>query len=97
MKYTKPPLSIDDQINLLSNRGMVMSDQQRVARYLSHISYFRLRGYWMPFEKRGKGKDHYFKEGTTFDDVSLFFASLFRTTILYHMIMQLEYKHIINK
>jgi len=69
MKYTKPPLSINEQINLLTQRGMVIPDPQRAARYLSHISYFRLRGYWIPFEKRDNGKDHHFKDGTTFDNV----------------------------
>ena len=69
MKYTKPPLSINDQIDLLSNRGMKIPDPQRAIRYLSHISYFRLRGYWIPFETPDKGKDHRFKDGTTFDGV----------------------------
>jgi len=69
MKYTKPPLRIEDQINLLVKRGMVIPDPQRAARYLSHISYFRLRGYWIPFENDDKGKDHHFKDGTTFDNV----------------------------
>jgi abortive infection bacteriophage resistance protein len=50
-------LGIDDQIQLLSEHGMKIPDPQRVARYLSHISYFRLRGYWIPFEeKKGRGK-----------------------------------------
>ncbi|WP_291347412.1 Abi family protein [Desulfobacula sp.] len=69
MKYTKPPLRIDDQIKLLTKRGMIIPDPSRAARYLSHISYFRLRGYWIPFEKNNKGKAHHFKVGTTFDDV----------------------------
>jgi len=47
MKYKKPPLGIEDQIQLLSKRGMEIPDSQRTARYLSHISYFRLRGYWI--------------------------------------------------
>ncbi|MEW6079162.1 MAG: hypothetical protein AB1724_15225 [Thermodesulfobacteriota bacterium] len=48
MKYTKLPLSIDDQIDLLVSRGMEITDRDRVFRYLSHISYFRFRGYWIP-------------------------------------------------
>ncbi|MGD9826708.1 Abi family protein [Desulfobacter sp.] len=69
MKYTKPPLTIDDQINLLTSRGMTIPDPARTARYLSHISYFRLRGYWIPFEKEDNGKDHHFKAGTSFENV----------------------------
>ncbi|NWH06666.1 Abi family protein [Desulfobacter latus] len=69
MKYKKPPLAIDDQIQLLRQRGMEIPDPGRAARYLSHISYFRLRGYWIPFENKENGKDHHFMDGTTFDDV----------------------------
>jgi len=69
MKYTKLPLPIENQIDLLISRGMVIPDWDRAFRYLSHISYFRLRGYWIPFETPDNGKDHHFKEGTSFDDV----------------------------
>ncbi len=71
MEYKKPPLSIDDQIQLLLQRGMKIPDPQRAARYLSHISYFRLRGYWIPFEQEEKaeGEPHHFIDGTSFDDV----------------------------
>jgi abortive infection bacteriophage resistance protein len=84
VKYTKPPLTIDDQIDLLLSRGMVIPDRARASRYLSHISYFRLRGYWIPFEKAGTGPDHAFQDGTTFDAVlDLYvFDRKFRLTIL---------------
>lgn len=68
VKYTKPPLTIDDQINLLTSRGMTIPDPARTSRYLSHISYFRLRGYWIPFEKEDNGKDHHFKAGTSWPE-----------------------------
>ena len=48
---------------------MDIPDRDRAFRYLSHISYFRLRGYWIPFEKPDGEKDHHFKEGTSFGDV----------------------------
>ena len=69
MKYTKLPIPIEEQIDLLISRGMDIPDQDRAFRYLSHISYFRLRGYWIPFETSDGGKDHHFKEGTSFGDV----------------------------
>lgn len=69
MQYTKPPFSIDEQIDLLISRGMIVSDRSRVARYLSHISYYRLRGYWIPLEQPGAGPDHAFRQGTTFDQI----------------------------
>lgn len=67
--YTKPPLTIDQQIDLLASRGMVFPDRPRAFRYLSHISYFRLRGYWIPFENPVSGPKHTFQDATTFDDV----------------------------
>lgn len=69
MEYKKPPLGIDDQIHLLRQRGMEIPDPHKAARYLSHISYFRLRGYWIPFEQKEKKENHHFIAGTTFDDV----------------------------
>ena len=69
MKYAKPPLSIDQQLDLLASRGMIIPDRARAFRYLSHISYFRLRGYWIPFERTNSSPNHAFQEGTTFDDV----------------------------
>lgn len=69
MRFTKPPLSFDDQIELLVRRGMVVADRARARHYLSHINYYRLRGYWLPFEARADNGDHRFIEGTSFDDV----------------------------
>jgi abortive infection bacteriophage resistance protein len=66
MKYTKPPLSFARQIALLESRGMTVADHERASRYLSHINYFRLRAYWLPFEN-GKDSEHSFQPGTTFD------------------------------
>jgi abortive infection bacteriophage resistance protein len=69
MKFTKPPLSIEKQINLLQSRGMAIDNSKRTARYLAHINYYRLRTYWLPFEDKENGTEHHFKPGTTFNDV----------------------------
>ncbi len=84
MKYTKPPLSIDQQIDLLQSRGMIITDRTRAARYLTHINYYRLRAYWMPFETVSSGADHRFQFGTSFDDaLSLYvFDRKFRLLVL---------------
>lgn len=68
MQFTKPPLSIEQQIALLIGRGMEIPDTARAARYLSHINYYRLRAYWLPFEEDTGNDDHRFNAGTTFDD-----------------------------
>lgn len=67
VKYTKPPLSFADQIALLQSRGMAVTDHGRTSRYLSHINYYRLRAYWMPFEQQAGNPNHSFQPGTTFD------------------------------
>lgn len=68
MNYTKPPLSIDEQINLLIKRGMIITNRDRAARYLAHINYYRLRAYWLPFEEGSANDEHHFRPGTSFDD-----------------------------
>ena len=70
MKFIKPPISIDEQIILLKKRGMLIHDYDRAVHYLKHISYYRLRAYWLPFEiKCDVPDEHAFKEGTSFEDV----------------------------
>ena len=70
MRFTKPALSIDDQIALLRRRGMVIDDEGQARHYLARISYYRLRAYWLPFEGEPPAEgDHAFKTGTRFDDV----------------------------
>jgi len=68
LKYEKPPLSIEDQIDLLIKRGLSVSDRPRAIQYLKHISYYRLRIYWAPFEIDLGFKDHQFKPWATFDN-----------------------------
>ena len=43
MKFTKPPLSIEQQFPLLQSRGMTIDGRDRVTCYLGHIDYYRLR------------------------------------------------------
>jgi len=69
MKFTKPATSIDDQITLLRRRGMVIDDEVSARHYLTHISYYRLRAYWLPFEIPANDGDHAFRTGTIFDDI----------------------------
>lgn len=84
MKYDKPPLSIEDQIDLLTSRGMDIPDRERAARYLTHINYYRFRAYWLPFEEPSDNGDHRFRTGTQFDHaLSLYiFDRKFRLLVL---------------
>jgi abortive infection bacteriophage resistance protein len=64
MKYTKPPLSIDEQVSLLQSRGME-GDPSRIARRLKVVNYYRLSGYWYPF----RNPDNTFTPGTNIEEV----------------------------
>lgn len=50
--YYKKALSFDDQLSLLINRGLTVSNQPKALHTLSHISYYRLSGYSYPFRLR---------------------------------------------
>jgi abortive infection bacteriophage resistance protein len=70
MKFAKPSLSIADQIDRIEKRGMTVPDRAHAAHCLQHISYYRLRAYWLPFEDAAPADgEHKFKIGTCFDDV----------------------------
>jgi abortive infection bacteriophage resistance protein len=70
LKYAKPPLSTEQQVELLKSRGMVVADQAAAATCLMHINYYRLRAYWMPMEVKAETDgEHKFKEGTKLEDV----------------------------
>ena len=42
----KQPTTIDQQIEQLKNRGMIVDDDNDLRRWLSTVGYYRLSGYW---------------------------------------------------
>jgi len=70
MSFSKPALTVEQQIDLLEQRGMTVPDRARAAHYLTHINYYRLRAYWLPFEiEPANGDAHAFIAGTNFETV----------------------------
>ena len=65
--FTKQPLSIKGQINLLKSRGLQIPDEGQAAQYLQNISYYRLSGYMYPF--LADVKQHRYKAGAVFEDI----------------------------
>lgn len=63
--FSKPSISIDDQISLLQSRGIQIIDKELAAHYLKYIGYYRLSGYANYFKTEG---DKY-REGTTFEQI----------------------------
>lgn len=49
--YAKPYLSVAQQLQLISSRGMEITDLDKAARCLERIGYYRLSAYWYPFRK----------------------------------------------
>ncbi|TNJ41353.1 Abi family protein [Tamlana fucoidanivorans] len=50
-KYTKPPISFQDQIIKLQQRGLTINDYDKALTYLQSISYYRLSAYFLPYQK----------------------------------------------
>lgn len=71
MRYDKTPLSVEDQASLLQSRGLTIADPARARHYLTHIGYYRLSAYCLPFEQPGAShaRSHRFLPGTNFDQV----------------------------
>ncbi len=49
--YTKPYLTLDQQVALLQSRGMGIQDTSKAKHYLQRLGYYRLSGYWYPFRQ----------------------------------------------
>lgn len=66
IQFTKPALSYQEQIEQLSDRGLIIDNKDKATHLLESISYYRLSGYWYPLllDKR----NHLFKPGANFNN-----------------------------
>jgi abortive infection bacteriophage resistance protein len=74
MPYSKPYLSLNQQLALITGRGMGVSRPERAKSYLERIGYYRLSGYWYPYRvSTGSGQTlivgDNFKPGTEFAEI----------------------------
>jgi abortive infection bacteriophage resistance protein len=69
LPFTKPALTIADQLNKLIDLGMIIANRSQAEHCLQHISYYRLSAYWLPFENPKEAVGPRFRDGTTFEDV----------------------------
>ncbi len=56
-RYCKPWLSIEDQVQKLADRGLVISSVSQAEEQISRIGYYRLTGYLHPFRQRDTSVD----------------------------------------
>lgn len=62
----------DEQIKLLSSRGMHVEDYEDALRILERVNYYRLSGYWYSFRQHsasGRRRSDLFIDGSSFDEV----------------------------
>lgn len=63
----KPARSIEEQLQLLKDRGMLFRDEQSALSTLQNISYYRLKGYWWDMQE--DRNQHIFYDNTYFETV----------------------------
>ena len=70
--YIKPPLSVEQQLSLLKERGLIINNYEFAKNVLSNLNYYNLSGYLYVFEKQSNIRTHIF-ENVTFEEVIRFF------------------------
>lgn len=65
----KPSLSWDAQVDLLVQRGLVVSDRVACAAFLAANNYYRFSGYMRYFQKAPHLGDNSFQPGTAFEEI----------------------------
>jgi abortive infection bacteriophage resistance protein len=66
--YNKLPKTLDEQINLLKDRGLFIDNNKKTKKYLKNISYYHLSAYFKSFQK-----DNKFYKDTKFKDVIMLY------------------------
>jgi len=67
LKFSKPATTFDQQIDQLIERVILIPDRDYSRHYLTHLNYYRLGAYWLPFE--ADHATHTFSPDTHFDEV----------------------------
>lgn len=67
MEYSKQPITVEEQIKVLKQRGLIIDDESETVSVLERISYFRLACYWRPMEQ--DKVLHIFKPDSHFNNV----------------------------
>jgi abortive infection bacteriophage resistance protein len=68
--YQKPYLTISQQIDLVKQRGLIITDEDKASEHLLRIGYYRLSGYWHVFRQRsGATLREEFLDDVYFSDV----------------------------
>jgi abortive infection bacteriophage resistance protein len=89
MEYTKQLLTLDQQISILKQRGLIIENEAEAESILDTISYFRLAGYWRLME--ADKQNHVFKPGSYFSQIiSLYHFDEELRMLVFAAIQQIE-------
>lgn len=90
----KKATTIEEQIECLRGRNVVVADEEKAREVLLDIGYYRLGFYFFPFETSYpnlKGRKHIMREGTKFGDaVALYYFDFDVRNILIRYICRIE-------
>ncbi len=73
--YTKSPLTFEQQLQQLKDRGLIIDNNDFALSQLRTISYYRLSAYWHPFRKKEQDGtiSGTYEEGTHFNEVIMLY------------------------
>lgn len=64
----KPPKTLDEMVELMESRGLVIGDRERMRRILFDANYYRLSGYFRAFQRDPAHGDNGFRPGVSVGD-----------------------------
>ena len=89
MEYTKQPIDFPEQLEMLKQRGLIISDDETALKQLSIISYFRMANYLRPMESDKIA--HTFKPNSTLDNaLSLYYFDKKLRALIFTAIQSIE-------
>jgi abortive infection bacteriophage resistance protein len=56
--FSKPHLTIQQQIDKLQSKGIAFCKKENAKHYLSHLNYYRLSAYWKPYISKKRVADN---------------------------------------
>ncbi len=90
----KSATTIDQQLDLLKSRGLIVSDADKAREILLDIGYYRLGFYLFPFEKSYpelRNRKHEYVEGASFEDaVNLYYFDFDLRLLLMRYLNRIE-------
>lgn len=91
MDYNKQPIDFPQQLEILRERGMIITDENNALEQLGSISYFRLASYWCSLELEESEISHQFQPNTQFEDViNLYLFDKQLRTLIFNAIQDIE-------